>query len=103
MADEPQHPLQVEVIPSVVGSVSAIARAQAPFIYVDVVPNFGIRDGIVSMTLEALRHSSVNGAVLTDRVIVGHLRLSIPAFGQLNSAVKGVEILLAKVDEKQIN
>jgi hypothetical protein len=48
MTDQPTQvaPIVTENIPSVAGGISAIASAQAPFIYFDAVPNFGFNFGV---------------------------------------------------------
>jgi hypothetical protein len=44
--------------------------------------------------LEEIRHTSVDGAVLRDRVAVAHLRMGLEALQSLRSALDGI-ILLA--------
>jgi hypothetical protein len=83
-------------IPSVSGEVSAIASAHAPFIYFDGAPNFGAIGGIANITLEAVRHNSVGGKVLFDRVTVAHLRMGLGALQSLKEAIAGIELILAK-------
>ena len=51
----PVTPVVTENIPSLAGGVSAIASANAPFIYFDGVPNFGFNFGVANIPLEALR------------------------------------------------
>ena len=87
MSDKPDAKPPVETIPSVFGEVSAIASAHAPFIYFDGAPNFGANGGIANITLEAIRHTSVGGKVLFDRVTVAHLRMGINALQGLSTTV----------------
>jgi hypothetical protein len=48
-----------ELIPSVAGGVSGIASANAPIIFFDEIGAFGTYNGIVHMTLEAMRFMGV--------------------------------------------
>jgi hypothetical protein len=103
MVDEPVAPPVVEDVPSHAGAISAIASAAAPFIYFDGVPNYGFRDGIATMTLEALRHSSVNGQILTDRIVVGHVRISLRALHSLKMAIQAIELMISPPPEGEKN
>jgi hypothetical protein len=91
----PVTPVVTENIPSLAGGVSAIASANAPFIYFDGVPNFGFNFGVANISLEALRFTAVPGTtnVVTDRVTVAHLRMSTEGLRQLKSAIEGIELL----------
>jgi hypothetical protein len=102
MADEPTPtiPVQVaEIIPSVAGDVSGIASANAPFIYFDGAPTFGFNEGVANITLEALRYSHAQGKIVSDKVIVAHLRMGLPAMLRLKGAIEGA-LLLAQPVEK---
>ena len=104
MADEPKVPPPVEEFPGVAGGTSAVASANAPFIFVNAVPNFGFNDGIACLTLEAHRYNSINEQVLIDRVIVGHLRLTRSAFAHLKNAVERIDQMMAPpIEKNQIN
>jgi hypothetical protein len=94
MADEsgPKPPV-VEMIPGVAGEVSAIASANAPFIYFDGAANFGFAHGVANITLEALRYTSVGNQLLRDRVVVAHLRMNAPALQSLKDAIAGIELI----------
>jgi hypothetical protein len=84
----------VEVIPSVAGEISAVASAHAPFLYFDNAPVFGCFNGVVRIMLEAVRTMPTPGqTVSTDRVIVAHLRMSIPAALALKAAIEGALLL----------
>ena len=89
-----QAPL-VEVIPSTQGTVSAIASAHAPFLYFDSAPTFGHVNGIIRVTLEATRDMPTNTEqrVGSDRVVVAHLRMTIPAAQSLKAAIEGALLL----------
>lgn len=103
MSKEPQAARQIEQIPSVEMGVSAMASANAPFIFVESVPTFGVRDGIVNLTLESIRHHNVGGNTLADRVVVAHLRLTLPAFAHLKAALQKIDLMIAKPDDGNVN
>ncbi|MFZ5780663.1 MAG: hypothetical protein ACOY4R_10740 [Pseudomonadota bacterium] len=89
----PQAP-PVEQVPGVAGGTSALASADAPFIYFDLVPNFGLNGGVANITLQAVRfHPTEEGGVIADRVTVAHLRMSFPAVQALKAAINGIELL----------
>jgi hypothetical protein len=93
----------VEATPSHRGEISAMASAAAPFLYFDGAPNFGISNGIVNVTLEAVRFSAVDHEIVPDRVIVAHLRMSIPAAQALKMALEKALLLAAPVPNDQRN
>ncbi|MGY3527257.1 hypothetical protein [Bradyrhizobium sp. USDA 4452] len=76
-----------EVIPAVEGEPSAIASANAPFIFLDGAVTYGFGEGIGNVTLEALRFGRVNGKIVTDRVAVAHLRMGIIGLRSLKGAI----------------
>ena len=66
----------------------------APFLYFDNAPVFGCFNGVVRIMLEAVRTMPTPGqTVSTDRVIVAHLRMSIPAALALKAAIEGALLL----------
>jgi hypothetical protein len=80
-------PEQPEALPPV-----PEASAMAPFIYFDIVPNFGINNGVVALTLEAVRFTLDGpGKVSQGRVTVAHVRTSIEGLRQLKRAIEGIE------------
>jgi hypothetical protein len=94
VADEPAVKPLIEVIPSRAGDVSAIASAQAPFIFFDNAAVFGYYNGIVHVTLETGRHTpAADGGIATDRVIVAHLRMNLEAAKSLKSALDGALLM----------
>lgn len=107
MADKPVDPAPVytEQVPAVAGSISAIASANAPFIYFDGVPNFGFNNGIANLSLEILRFNPVPGSskVLVDRVTVAHLRMNLAALKSLKDAIAGIELMAEPVPDDQKN
>lgn len=93
----------VEATPSHRGEISALASANAPFLYFDGAPNFGLHNGVVNITLEAIRFSAVDHEIVPDRVIVAHLRMGLPAARALKSALEKVLLLAAPVPDGQKN
>ena len=84
----------VEQIPSMTGGISAIASANAPLIYFDRAPCFGVIDGVVQITLEAVRLQPSPDRALSDRVLVGHLRTTTTGAKTLiESLVKALSLL----------
>lgn len=98
-----KQPAEVEVIPGVVGGVSAIASAHAPFIYFDGAANFSFAGGVASITLEAIRFTSVGKDVLRDRVVVAHLRMSVAALKSLKHAIASIELGLSSTQGEKAN
>jgi hypothetical protein len=88
-------PPVVEVIPSRVDEIAALASAHAPFLYFDRAPTFGYNHGIVNITLEALRFMAVGQTPTRDRVVVAHLRMSVPAAMALKAALEAALLLAA--------
>ncbi len=94
MADETTpKPLVIEQFPSVAGGLSALASAQAPFIYFDAAPNFGLNGGVANLSLEVVRFTPNAGmaGVNADRVTVAHLRMSLEGVRSLRAALDGIE------------
>jgi hypothetical protein len=94
MPDEPAKPV-VENIPSVAEGISAIASANAPFVYFENAPFFGLLNGVGKITLIASRQiaQGADAAVLVDQVIVGHLVGNLPALRSLRAAIDGVLLM----------
>ena len=86
-----------EQIPSVDGATSGIASANAPIIFLDEVPVFGIYNGVVHMTCETLRFNRVESTAtpVIDRVVVAHLRMNKEAMAALKRAIEAVEAMIA--------
>ena len=95
MADEPDKPSATEAIPSVRGGISATASANAPFIYFEHVPFYGLLNGVGQITVEAARifGTDPEGKVILDRVVVAHLRGSVVALRTLRSAIDRVLLM----------
>jgi hypothetical protein len=72
------------------------ASANAPVVFFDVVTNAATSNGIVSVTLDAYRHlAPCEGDLLIDRVVVAHLRMSIPAARNLFEVLNKVMLAVA--------
>jgi hypothetical protein len=93
MVEKPSASTPVEDIPSVQDGISAIASANAPFLYFDNAPTFGHYNGTIRVTLTAARDMPVGGAVRQDAVIVAHLRMNVTAALALKSAIEGALLL----------
>jgi hypothetical protein len=105
MPDEPDKPSAVEAIPSVRGGISAIASANAPFIYFEHVPFYGLLNGVGQITMEAARifGADPEGKVILDRVVVAHLRGNIAALRSLRSAIDGILLMAEPKPEGPAN
>jgi hypothetical protein len=80
-----------EQIPALPGGLSALATSHAPIVFFDQVPNSGFYNGIVHITLEAIRFMIVNGAPVNDRMVVAHLRMNLNALAALKNAISNAE------------
>ncbi len=105
MADEPTEKPLVEVLPTREGDYSAIASANAPFIYCDGAAVFGHYAGVIHVTLDAVRRMPVadNNSPASDRVITAHLRMSIPAAMSLKNALDGALLMALPTKEGPAN
>jgi hypothetical protein len=75
--------------------VSELGSAHAPFLYFEDASAFGHINGIIRVTLEATRlypEAGEHGAKI-ERVVVGHLRMNIPAARSLRAALDGALFL----------
>ena len=82
----------------------AEAAAPAPFIYFDIVPNFGFNVGVANLTLEAVRFMmTAPGTVTGERVAVAHLRTSIDGLRQLKAAIEGIEAIIQRPASSEKN
>jgi len=105
MADEPAAPRIIEAIPSVSGGLSALASANAPFIFFDNSPFFGLLNGICQITLEANRNfgADADGKPLIDRAIVAHLRCNVAALVGLRKVIDGILLMAEPKPEGPAN
>jgi len=91
MADE--KPIS-EVIPGRANEVSGVGSLGAPFIYTDWVGAHGHNGGVASITLEAIRLMGVNGELVSDRVVVAHLRMPLHTLAALKDSIEKIEAML---------
>ncbi len=75
--------------------VSPSGSANAPFIYFEDAPTFGHMNGIIQVTLEAVRIYSEASGVKRERVVVAHMRMNIPAARSLRAALDGALLIAA--------
>jgi hypothetical protein len=96
MTDEPSaNP----PIPPLAESGSALA----PIIYFDIAPNFGVSNGIASITLETFVYLSADGGVRTERRAVAHLRMNAFALASLKHAINGIRLVAESIEGKIAN
>jgi hypothetical protein len=95
----PVTPGAAKTIPSVAGDISALASAQAPFIFFEGVPNFGI----ASFSLEVARFTAGTSGIVAGRVVVAHLRMAPEGLRQLKAAIEGIERLAQPVADDKKN
>jgi hypothetical protein len=87
------HPTRQPVQPDW-PTLSEIGSAHAPLLYFDEARTFGHGNGIIRITLEAIRlYSSNEGGVGHDRIVVAHLRMSVAAAVALKNALDGALLL----------
>ena len=96
MSDEPKlNRAPVENIPSLAGGISAIASANAPFIYFENVHFYGVLTGVGKVVLTTSRQMSPGGdGVLTDHIVVATLVGNIPAMRILRAALDGILLMV---------
>jgi hypothetical protein len=89
MADQPPAKPQHLLPP-----LSQSASAAAPFLYFDEASAFGHMNGVVRVTLETSQMIPLpDNRALSERVIVAHLRMSIPAAISLKNALEGALLM----------
>jgi hypothetical protein len=79
-------------------AVNISGSAHAPFVYFEEAATFGHVNGIIQVTLEAVRLYPDPPAVKRERVVVAHLRMNIPAAKALQRAIEGALLLAAPAD-----
>jgi hypothetical protein len=84
------------------GGSLAPDSTNAPFIYFDMAPSYGVTSGILGVTLEAVRTMRVENNIVNDRVVTAHLRMSLEAAKQLRAALDGA-ILIASPPEGKMS
>lgn len=104
MTDDIANKTVTEQIPSVRGATSGIASANAPIIFIDEVPVFGVYNDVVHMTCETLRFNRVEStsAPVIDRIVVAHLRMNKEAMRGLKRAIEAVEAMIADPNKNKL-
>jgi hypothetical protein len=84
----------VQIIPNGVNQIFAIPSAHAPLLYFDRASTYGAKHSILNVTLEADRYTvDEAGASVPDRVVVAHLRMTVPAASSLKAAIEAALLL----------
>lgn len=73
--------------------------AEAPTIYFEEASTFGVRLGVGIMTLDMGQHITVDGAVISGRCTVAHLRFPVAAIASIRNALDKIELQLKPVPE----
>jgi hypothetical protein len=93
MADDKLPDQPVHVQPSVINAVGA------PTLIIDGCPNFGVYDGICSMTVgTAVRTAMTDESVRTDLVVIAHLRFGIQTAKVLKETLDKVILMASPPD-----
>ena len=100
MSDKPDIPSPVR---SPTRRLVDDASAHAAFLYFDEAATFGYLNGVVQVTLEANRLVSREEGVTVERIIVSHLRMSIPAARSLKAAIEGALLLAEPASSESRN
>ena len=95
MSDNSAIAPTVENIPSIAGGISAIASANAPFIYFEDAPFYGLINGVGKVALTASRQIATgqDGVVQFDQVLVAHLVGNLAAIKSLRAALDGIILM----------
>ena len=92
-----------EVVPSRAGEISALASASAPIIFFEMSPFSGVMGGMGTITLAVHRQIGVaDGSVVTDRVIVAHLKGTIEAMAHLREQITAVITMDEEIKRRQV-
>ena len=75
----------------------------APFIYFETSANQGFGNGIANITLEALRHRNIDGNIVSDRIVVAHLRMPLSAVLSLKSSIEFILLAAMPAQEGAAN
>ena len=102
MADksDPPAPVQKGDI-----AISDIGSAHAPFLFFEQASALGCYDGVVRITLEAIRiYPDPNGpGVVAERVVTAHLRMGVSAAQSLKRSIESALLLAAPVSSDAKN
>jgi hypothetical protein len=102
MVDQPDVP---QPVPFQMPQVSVGGSAHAPFLFYDDATAFGHLNGIIQVTLEAVRlyPNSPKEGLSLERVVVAHLRMGVPAARALKAAIEGALLLAAPASSEAKN
>ena len=80
--------------PGALPDLSISGSIHAPFLYFEDASAFGHLNGIIQVTLEAMKiYPSIAQGVTRERVAVAHLRMNIPATRSLITALERALLL----------
>jgi len=78
------------------------AELTAPVLWVDAISAFGFREGVGLATLEAVVETQDSqGNVVSERVVVAHLRFSPRGAASIGSAMEKIGLMAAPTGEAQ--
>ncbi len=84
-----KEPLVSKLPPIAIG-----ASDNAPFVYFEHATNFGHVNGVIQITLDAMRYLAISeNEIRAERVTVAHLRMSIPSAQSLKAAIESAIFL----------
>ena len=73
--------------------------AEAPILFFDLAPAFGVAGGVGRVTLSALiNEPQGENDVATRKIVVAHLRGAIESFSLLRQAIESLELLAKPTD-----
>ena len=96
MSDEPA--IQPPIPP-----LAEIGSLLAPIVYFDSAPNFGFRNEIASVTLEAVTYLHTGDGMRTERRAVVHLRMTRAGLHSLKGAINSLELAMAPTEGTTVN
>jgi hypothetical protein len=83
---------------------AASASDHAPFLYFEHAPNFGHLNGVIQITLEAQRFTTQSANnIVRERVVVAHLRMSLPSAMSFKAAIEGALLLANPASSESMN
>ena len=90
--------------PEKITTISVSDLPHAPFIYYEGAPAFGFTNGVVNVTLSALRtYAGPDGAIANEQVVVAYLRGNIPAALSLRHAIDNALLLAAPTGQDKVS
>lgn len=73
--------------------VPVVDVPHAPVLFIDGCLNYGVRHGVVNMTLGTERAIATGGTIQNDILVTAHLRMSIPAAQALRTSLDNALLL----------